>query len=140
MQDFLDSAKRAAGTAFERAAWEADKMRRSTARQHDVELLQRERAALLEQLSSVVLDLEQRGQITQPPLRALAERMRVLTNDLNAAAAEIDAIRTETFAPGTISVAVQRRGAGNDTTPCPTCHQPVRTGATFCSNCGARVH
>lgn len=141
MQDFLSQARRAAGGAFERATWEADKMRRMNSRQRDIELLQRERTALLEQLSGVVLDLETRGQLTQPPLRALADRLRSLTNDITSATAEVETIRTEAYAPGATAYTPPRPDAlADETEICPTCKQLSRKGATFCANCGARLH
>ena len=142
MQDFLEGAKRAASGAVERAAWEADKVRRSTARQRDVELLHRERGALMEQLGSVLLDLETRGQLTQPALKALAERLHTLTDEINSAVSDIQTIRGEPFAPGNISINVQRRDATHaaDDITCPTCGRPSRRSAAYCSGCGARLH
>ncbi|MBF6592454.1 MAG: hypothetical protein IVW57_18240, partial [Ktedonobacterales bacterium] len=78
MQDLFENAKRAAGGAMERAAWEADKLRRGSARQHEVELMRRERAALVEQLAGVLLDLHARGQLPEGPLTTLAERLRAI--------------------------------------------------------------
>jgi predicted amidophosphoribosyltransferase len=142
MQDMFEQAKRVASTAVERAAWEADKLRRSSARQRDVELAQRERTALLEQLAATALDLEQRGQL-EGPLKALAQRLRALDGEIGRGKAEADAIRAEPFTPGSISISVTRSGAGSagsaDYGPCPTCGHRVRTSATYCSSCGARL-
>lgn len=139
MQDMFEQAKRAASNAVERAAWEADRMRRIGARQHDVDLAERERVALLDQLGSVVLDLDQRGQLTQPALKAMAQRLAQLRDELSRVRDDIQAIRKESFAPGTVSISVHRAGAA-DTEPCPTCGQPVRKTAAYCSACGARLH
>jgi len=139
MQDMFEQAKRVASTAVERAAWEADKLRRSSARQRDVELAQRERTALLEQLAATALDLEQRGQL-EGPLKALAQRLRALDGEIGRGKVEADAIRAEPFTPGSISISVTRSGAGSaDYGPCPTCGHRVRTSATYCSSCGARL-
>jgi hypothetical protein len=138
MQDMFEQAKRVASTAVERAAWEADKLRRSAARQHDVELAHRERAALLDQLAATALDLEQRGQL-QGPMQALAQRLRTLDGEISRGKAEADAIRTEPFTPGSISINVSRTNTAGSYAPCPTCGTRVRTTATYCSSCGARL-
>jgi rubrerythrin len=145
MEDLFESAKRAASNAVERAAWEADKLRRVSDRQKELELVRRERSAMMEQLVATVRDLEARGQITQPQLKSLAERLAALERDLANGQSDIQAIKTETYTPGSVSISVQRRDAtqpstGGATFPCPTCGRPVRSSAAFCSACGARLH
>src|SRR5690349_8625626 len=119
MQDMIENAKRAASNAVERAAWEADRLRRIADKQHEVELLQRERTTLIEQLASVVLDMEQRGQLPAGPLKSLAERMVGLTTDVNKGVADVQAIRTEQFQPGTVTISVQRKGETTGHLTCP---------------------
>jgi len=138
MQDMFEKTKRMANAAIERAAWEADKMRRTTARQRDIELAQRERATAMEQIAHVVLDLERRGQLPQDALKALAQRLRALDDEIARGNKEVDAIRQEAYTPGSVSVAVTRRDS-TATSPCPTCGTANRTDASFCSNCGARL-
>lgn len=147
MEDLFESAKRAASNAVERAAWEADKLRRVNERQRELELLRRERAALVDQLITVIRDLEQRGQLTQPQLKTLGERLTAIDRDAQSGQSDIQAIRNESYTPGSVSINVQRRNAstnatsgGRDTSPCPTCGRPVRGSAAFCSACGARLH
>lgn len=153
MQDMFENAKRVASTAVERAAWEADKVRRSSARQREIELMKRERAAMIEQLAGVLLDLERRGELTQRPLQTLATRLRELDSDINKGDADITAIRNETFVPGTITINVQRKDDPNATPPsgsrspassasattCPSCGGSVRPGAAFCPACGTKL-
>src|SRR5215469_12046483 len=139
MQDIFENAKRVANTAVERAAWEADKLRRATARQREIELAQRERTTLIEQIASSLLDLDKRGQITQEPLKMLAQRLRTLDNEVNHGQDEVKAIRNETFQPGTVSITVTRQGIEEAQHACPTCGKPTRSNASFCSNCGARL-
>lgn len=152
MQDMFENAKRVASTAVERAAWEADKMRRVSAQQRDIDLLQKERSAVVEQLAGVLLDMERRGELPAGPLQAIATRLQALTADVNRANAEITAIRNETFVPGTISINVQRKDDPNTMPPsttssnsrsshttCPSCGRSVRRSATFCSSCGAKL-
>ncbi len=143
MQDFVEAAKRAASNAAERATWEANRLRRVSARQHDVDLAQRERSALLEQLAGVALDLERRGQLTQEPLLALGKRLRALDQEIGAAAADVQAIRGETFKPGamppTAAQPVRNSRSVVAQHPCPTCGQPMQNTATYCSACGTRL-
>lgn len=139
MQDMIENAKRAASTAVERAAWEADRMRRIADKQREVDLLQRERTTLMEQLASVVLDMERRGQVPAGPLKSLAERMVALTTDVNKGVAEVQAIRTEQFQPGTVTISVQRKGETTGHLTCPTCGRSVRRSSNFCQACGARL-
>jgi hypothetical protein len=146
MQDMFENAKRVASTAVERAAWEADKVRRTSARQREIDLLRRERTAAVEQLAGVLLDLDRRGELTQGPLVAIAARLKALTDDINRGESEITAIRNEAFVPGTISINVQRKDDPNALTPtssthttCPSCGRSVRRSAAFCSACGAKL-
>jgi len=94
---------------------------------------------------ATVRDLEARGQITQPQLKSLAERLTTLERELANGQSDIQAIKNETYTPGSVSISVQRKGApqpssGGSTYPCPTCGSPVRSSAAFCSACGARLH
>jgi len=145
MEDLIESAKRAAGAAMERAAWEADKLRRVNERQREIDLLRRERMALVEQLVSTVRDLERRGELTQPALKTVAERLRMLEDGIVGGQADIEKIRQETYTPGSVSVSVQRRdaslgtGSASDRRPCPTCGRSMRLSAAYCSACGARL-
>ena len=151
MQDMFENAKRVASTAVERAAWEADKVRRASARQREIELLKRERATMIEQLAGVLLDLERRGELTQRPLQTIAARLRELDGDIGKGDAEISAIRNETFVPGTITINVQRKNDPNATSTssnanasvspatCPSCGGSVRPGAAFCPACGTKL-
>jgi hypothetical protein len=150
MQDMFENAKRVASTAVERAAWEADRVRRTSARQREIDLLKRERSAVVEQLAGVLLDLERRGELTQAPLQAIAARLRTLTDDVNQGDTDITAIRNETFVPGTISINVQRKDDPNtmpskpavasSTIACPSCGRNVRRSAAFCPACGTKLN
>ncbi len=145
MEDLIESAKRAAGAAMERAAWEADKLRRVNDRQREIDLLRRERMALVEQLVGTVRDLERRGELTQVALKTLAERLRTLEDGIAGGQADVEKIRQESYTPGSVSVSVQRRdaslgtGSAADRRPCPTCGRPARLSAAYCSACGARL-
>lgn len=142
MQDFVEAAKRLATQATDRATWEANRMRRVSAAQHEVELAQRERSALLEQLAGVALDLERRGQLTQDPLVGLVRRLKAVDQEITKGTAQVQAIRTEAYQPGAGAPGPSSLPGQSLTTreyPCPTCKQPVRDTAAFCSACGARL-
>jgi hypothetical protein len=145
MEDLIENAKRAAGAAMERAAWEADKLRRVNDRQRELELLRRERMALVEQLVATVRDLDRRGELTQPQLKSIGERLRTLDDELSSGQVDIQQIRQEIYTPGSVAISVQRRDAsanrvsGPQRRPCPTCGRPTRLSAAYCSACGARL-
>jgi hypothetical protein len=142
MQDFVEAAKRLATQATDRATWEANRLRRVNATQHEIELAQRERGALLEQLAGVALDLERRGQLTQDPLLGLVRRLKTVDQEITKGTAQAQAIRAETYQPGAAMPGAALASGQSLTTreyPCPTCKQPVRDTAAFCSACGARL-
>ncbi|MFI5271608.1 MAG: hypothetical protein ACHQ4H_01075 [Ktedonobacterales bacterium] len=157
MQDFIENAKRAANTAIERAAFEADKLRRGASRQREVELAQRERTTLLEQIASLLLELQARGEAVPQTLRQLAEHLRQLDGEIASGRADTESIRNEPYKPGSVQIQVTRNDVNASapptpvarvtpvpvapvaTVPCVTCDQPVRVGAAFCASCGARM-
>jgi hypothetical protein len=140
MQDIFENARRMANNAVERAAWEADKLRRASARQREADLAERERTALLDQIARLVLDLDTRGQLGNASLSALAQRLRTLDSEIEHARSDVHDIRSESFTPGSVSISVVRRSsaAGDDVT-CRNCGQRSRGAAAFCSTCGARL-
>jgi hypothetical protein len=142
MQDFVEAAKRLATQATDRATWEANRLRRVNAAQHEVELAQRERSALLEQLAGVALDLERRGQLTQEPLLGLVRRLKTVDQEITKGTAQVQAVRAEAYQPAGGSAGPDPARVQSLTTreyPCPTCKQPVRDTAAYCSSCGARL-
>lgn len=155
MQDFVEAAKRAASNAADRLVLEADRVRRVNARQREVDLARRERGTLLEQMASVVLDLDSQGAPISPePLRALIARLRTLDGEIAAGLAEIQSLKAESLlglATGAASSASANSGqgqpalgarsagpAGRDIS-CPTCGHSVRGNASFCPTCGTRL-
>ena len=136
MQDIIDNARRMASSAVERAAWEADKLRRASTRQREIELAERERGSLLDQIAHVVSELESRGQLNNATLSALAQRLRAIDDEIANGHTQVNDIRSESFAPGTVSVTVVRR---SDDVSCPKCGRTSHRGAAFCSACGARL-
>lgn len=137
MQDFLENAKRKASAAMDRAAWEADKVRRSAARQKEVDLAQRERVTLLEQMAQMVLDLDKQGALSDSRLRALADRMRSLDGEISRGQADVQTIKSEAYGSSPTTTAAPRQVA-TITEVCTTCGKSIRGGATYCPSCGAR--
>jgi len=153
----FESAKRAAGNMVGRAAWEADKSQRVNAQQHELDLLNRERQALLDQVAAVLVDLQRKGQVTQPSLKAVAERLTAMQDEMRRAQASIEAIRSEAYQPGAVSFGVQRNTPDANSVPaprnisapaaptaggmvpCPRCGQMQNVNAAFCSTCGSRM-
>lgn len=141
MQDFLENAKRKASAAMDRAAWEADKLRRGSARQKEVDLAQRERITLLEQMAQMVLEMDKQGTLTDQRLRALADRMRSLDGEIARGQADVQTIKNEPYgqqASGTSASTSAPRQVASITELCSTCGQPIRAGAAYCPGCGAR--
>jgi hypothetical protein len=143
MQDFLENAKRKASAAMDRAAWEADKLRRGSARQKEVELAQRERVTLLDQMAQMVLEMDKQGTLTDTRLRALADRMRSLDGEIARGQTDVQTIKNEPYGQqaGGASTATSTsspRQVASITELCSTCGQPIRAGAIYCPGCGAR--
>ncbi|MGH2487176.1 MAG: zinc-ribbon domain-containing protein [Ktedonobacterales bacterium] len=142
MQDFLENAKRKASAAMDRAAWEADKLRRGSARQKEVELGQRERVTLLDQMARMVLEMDTQGTLTDTRLRALADRMRSLDGEIARGQADVQTIKNEPYGQqagsGSSASTSAPRQVASVTELCSTCGQPIRAGAAYCPGCGAR--
>ncbi len=119
--------------------------------------MQREHATLVDQVAGVVINLQQRGLITQNQLKVVAEQLAKVRADIDKARADIEAIRNEPYVPGSVSISVQRNdpgatmptpavstisgpGAPITFSPCPRCKQPTPSTASFCSSCGMRLH
>jgi hypothetical protein len=140
MQDIFENARRMANNAVERAAWEADKLRRASARQREGDLAERERTALMDQIARLVLDLDAHGQLGNASLSALAQRLRTLDGEIEQARSDAHDIRSESFTPGSVAISVVRRSpALGDEVTCRSCGQRSRGSAAFCFACGARL-
>ena len=135
MSDMFESVKRAAGDMMGRAAWEAERSQRIAALRRELDLLVKERTALVEQLAGVISDLDKRGQITQPALKALAERLGELSADMERSQGAIKTIETEKYQPGKVSVG----GAAGPSKSCPSCGAHMPLNSRFCASCGAKM-
>jgi uncharacterized coiled-coil protein SlyX len=135
MSDMFESAKRAAGAMMGRAAWEAEKSQRIAALERELSLLTKERAALIDQLAVVVADLGRRGELTQPALKALADRLTRLEDDMGRSQSAIKTIQTEKYQPGAVSFSP----AAGPSKSCPSCGAHMPLNSRFCASCGARM-
>lgn len=135
MSDMFESAKRAAGAMMGRAAWEAEKSQRIAALERELSLLTKERAALIDQLAVVVADLGRRGELTQPALKALGDRLTRLDDDLSRSQSAIKTIQTEKYQPGAVSFSP----AAGPSKSCPSCGAHMPLNSRFCASCGARM-
>lgn len=136
MSDMFESVKRAAGDMMGRAAWEAEKSQRIAALQRELDLLTRERATLIDQLVVVVTDLTRKGQITQPALKAIADRMANLSDDVSRAQSAIKTIQNEKYQPGVASFSAS---VGGPSKSCPSCGAHMPLNSRFCASCGAKM-
>lgn len=135
MSDLFDSVKRAAGGMMGRAAWEAEKAQRLAALERELGLLTKERTALVDQLAVVVADLAKRGELPQPPLKALAERLTNLDDEMGRSQSAIRKIQSEKYQPGAVSFTP----AAGPEKSCPACGAHMPLNSRFCPSCGARM-
>lgn len=135
MSDMFESVKRAAGGMMGRAAWEAEKAQRLSALERELALLMKERGALIDQLATVVTDLAKRGELTQPALKAVAERLANLDSDAGRSQSAIKTIQAERYQPGAVSFAA---GSGPSKS-CPSCGAHMPLNSRFCASCGAKM-
>lgn len=136
MQDMFDNAKRAAGAMVSRAAWEAEKTQRIGGIQRELGLLQRERAALLDQLAGAAIELSRRHEAMPPALKAIADRLAAMEDEVKRAQIAIQTIQSEKYQPAAAPYAVSVSGPEGS---CPTCGARMPATARFCSSCGARL-
>ena len=142
MQDFVEAAKRAAASAADRATWELNRRQRALARQRDIDLAQRERGTLIDQVIHLVLQLDANGKLTDQSLHALCSRLRTLDGEIAAGQQEVRRINTQQYTPGAAASPSQPARALASLPgeyPCPTCGKPVKDSAAFCSTCGTRL-
>jgi chromosome segregation ATPase len=136
MQDMFDNAKRAAGAMVSRAAWEAERTQRISAIQRELGLLQRERASLLDQLAGAVVELSRRREAMPSTLKAIADRLATMEDEVRRAQTAIQTIQSEKFQPTAAPYSVSVSGPEK---ACATCGARMPATARFCSSCGARL-
>ncbi len=162
MGDFLEVAKQKIGQGISRVSWEADKLRRTNAKQGEINHLKQERDEIIVDFSNTVLTMYRQGLLTDPQLQRYCERILEIEREMTTKSAELEQMRAEMY-PGpaearsstgdTANTASTARpanqssgaaGAGRPssevgTVPCPTCGEPVRAKALYCNKCGTRL-
>lgn len=163
MSDFIETAKQKIGKGINRVSWEADKLRRSNAKQGEMNSLKQDRDQVILDFSNTVLTMYRQGSITDPQLRKYCERILDLEQNMTTKAAELEQIRSEMYPgapdarsgaggttnqgtpfdsanqpPGTAGGA-GNAGRGAATVVCPTCGELVRTKALYCNKCGTKM-
>ncbi|HEY7348896.1 MAG TPA: zinc ribbon domain-containing protein [Ktedonobacterales bacterium] len=160
MSDFIETAKQKIGKGISRVSWEADKLRRTQAKQGEINTLKQSREQVLVDFSNTVLMMYRQGALTDPRLQEYCERILEIEREMTTKSAELEQIRSEMYQgaqearPGmgdaasaaSTSKAANRAagasaGAGRaaEMAPCPTCGEPVRAKALYCNKCGARL-
>ena len=157
MPGFLDRMKSGA----EKAAFEADKLRRQTQAQAAVKSLQRELESQLTAMGQRALDLYDAGTLSQPELLAMCQQIDILRGKIAAQEAEVERIRQEKPAgtptgtataaptapvtPAAVSPLRPQSTEAQEPEPepqgrtCPNCNSPVEEGVKFCPECGSKL-
>lgn len=160
MSDFLNRVRSGAG----KAAFEADKLRRTQAIQLKIRSLNQETEKVYTQVGRVAYTLYQQEQVAQPELKVACDRLAAVFAQISAHEQEIERIRAEVFVDAAVAgiqyghicpnghgqIAPQDNfcqvcGAKAIDVPpptglaCPHCHAPLQSGARFCANCGQSV-
>jgi hypothetical protein len=165
MGDFIETAKQKLGQGISRVSWEADKLRRTNAKQGEINKIKQDREQVIVDFSNTVLTMYRQGKLTDPQLQRFCERILELEREMTTKSAELEQIRAEMYpgpqdaragmggqagagAPagtanrssGTAAGGTMP-GAGRDvgTVPCPTCGEPVRARALYCNKCGTKL-
>ena len=165
MSDFIETAKQKIGQGINRVSWETDKLRRSNAKQGEINTLKQDREQILVDFSNTVLTMYRQGTLTDPQLRQYCERILEIEGEMTTKSAELEQIRDEMYPgpqdarsgmgnaagrgstsrsakqPGASAGATGSRRAerGSGTVPCPTCGEQVRSEALYCNKCGTKL-
>jgi len=124
MNSFFDRMRSGAG----KAAFEADKLRRIALLQNELRGLRDDFHKALGQTGQMAFDLYQRGQVTQPELRAACDVAAAVMAAINAREADVERTRNEQF--------IDPQLAAAPLLACPMGHGPLPLGARFCQLCG----
>jgi hypothetical protein len=114
-----------------KAAFEAEKVRRIASIQSAIRSLKSDANRAYYEVGRLAFTLYEAGEIEQPALKALCERLRTLESEITAREQEIEQLRREPFLEPTVGA------AGQVGVICPNGHGPLVAGAAFCQECGA---
>ena len=129
MTGLFDKIRHSANKATRMAAFEAEKLRRTTTVQATIRTLKSEVERTTQEVGRVTLKLYKDGSITQSELAQICERAVSLQEQVAANEAELEAIRAEVFTDSEVSAQYGR--------VCPNGHGPLPAQDNFCQVCGA---
>lgn len=127
MSDFFNRIR----TSAEKAAFEADKIRRVQAIQIKIRSVKQETEKSISQVGQAAYALYQQGEVTQPELKAACDKLADLFERISAFEDEIAAVRAEVFVDTAASPQYGRL--------CPNGHGPIPPPNNFCQTCGAKA-
>jgi RNA polymerase subunit RPABC4/transcription elongation factor Spt4 len=129
MVSFLDKLKSGA----DKAALEADKLRRTTLVRSNISALQGEVSRHTRTLGETAMQLYDAGSLDQPELARICRDIAGLRQQIAAKEAEIEEIRQETLPEEPASPQPKSARYGHI---CPKCHIQLPAEARFCPECG----
>lgn len=109
-----------------KAAFEADKLRRGQMAQLAIRPLRNEVSRLYSEMGELAYLLYTQEAISQPELCAIGERLAEVHAQISAAEAEVERIRAEEYIEPPPNEII-----------CPNGHGVLAEGTTFCQECGA---
>ena len=127
MSSFLDKLRSGAG----KAAFEADKLKRITAVQATIRSLRGDFEKIIVEAGRVAFRLHKAGEVSQPDLLAICERLAAIQAQIQAREQEVESIRGEVFVESLETLAYGHI--------CPNGHGPLPSQDKFCQVCGAQA-
>ncbi len=123
MSDFVESAKNFVSATVSRTSWEAKKQLRVRGKQGELDKLLQQRRQLLEDMTQTVMNLYQKGALSDAQLSHLCASILDVDRDIKDREAQLQEIRGETYPK-------------EQTAPAPSA---VRPNALYCRSCGAKL-
>ena len=121
----------------DKAAFEADRLRRVTQAQGVLNKLKGEQAAQVAAIGTKAVELYDAGAMTQPELQELFQQLDGLRQQVADQESEVERIRQDK-APEAPAGAPAPAAAPVGVI-CPNCHAEVAPGVKFCPNCGSKI-
>jgi len=133
MPGFFDKIKSGA----DKAAFEADRLRRVTQAQGVLNKLKGELTTQVAAIGARAVELYDGGALAQPELQELCQQMDSLRQQVADQQTEIERIRQEKAPEAAAAAPVPTAAPAGR--PCPNCGTEVPAGVKFCPNCGNKM-